>query len=186
MLIQEILENGLRPVGQPEFDALASRAGEKKMRLFHELFYKVRSEMLESDRESWLRLNRIYPHMVAAFSLFSADAPVFILSTKKPEFIAEILSAEKISLADERIIYSGAEKKMNIVKDVCVRGGFSRATFIDDQIDHLARLDSADGGLIRSFLASWGYVKPEWLHEPLQVPVLTPEEFLVLVRREYA
>jgi phosphoglycolate phosphatase-like HAD superfamily hydrolase len=115
MLIQEILDKGERATSQSEFDAIAHAAGEEKMKLFHELFYQARAEMLEKDRKSWLSLNRIYQHVVAVFSRLPHGASVYILSTKKPEFIAEILAAKDISLPRERILYSGSERKLDIV-----------------------------------------------------------------------
>ncbi len=193
MLIQEMLDKGESASRQPEFDALARAAGDQKMRLFHDLFYQARSEMLEKDRESWLGLNRIYPHVADAFSRFARGVPVYILSTKKPEFIAEILSSKGISMPREKILYSGSGKKLEIVAQVGTKGGFSQTTFIDDQIDHLlceeaSHPDAALKGLprIRPLLATWGYVKEDWLREPLRVPTVNPREFLALVQREFA
>ena len=189
MLIQEMLEKGESASRQFEFDALARGAGDEKLRLFHDLFYKARAEMLQKDRQSWLAMNRIYPHVAAALSRLPAGAPVYILSTKKPEFIAEVLSAKGFELPRERILYSGSEKKLAIVSNVGREGGFAEATFVDDQIDHLLCEEAAPPDVtrrsaprIRTFLASWGYVKEEWLREPLRVPVLTPQEFPALVR----
>jgi len=192
MLIQEMLDTGQNASRQSEFDAIARVAGDDKMRLFNELFYKARAGMLERDRESWLGLNRIYPHVAAAFSFLSGSAPVFILSTKKPEFIAEILSAKAISLPRDRILYSGSRRKLDMVAKVSEEGGFSRATFVDDQIDHLLCEEAAIPDAtrrpptIKALLATWGYVKEEWLQEPLRVPTVTAQEFLSLVRREFA
>ena len=192
MLIQEMLDKGTGASSQSEFDALARRAGEQKVRLFHELFYKARSEMLEKDRESWLSLNRIYPHVMSAFSIFSSGAPVYVLSTKKAEFIAEILSARGVAMRRDRILYSGSEKKVDIVARVSAEGGFAETMFVDDQIDHLLREGAAvgretdNGTRIKVFLATWGYVKEEWLREPRRVPAITPEEFLALVQREFS
>jgi phosphoglycolate phosphatase-like HAD superfamily hydrolase len=189
MLIQEMLDRGESASRQSEFDALARAAGEEKLRLFHDLFYKARGELLETDRQSWLAMNKIYPHVASALSRLPAEAPIYILSTKKPEFIAEVLSAKGIELPRKRILYSGSERKLAIVEELGRAGGFAEATFVDDQIDHLlceeaAHPDIPRKGLprIRTFLASWGYVKDEWLRDPLRVPVLTPPEFPALVR----
>jgi phosphoglycolate phosphatase-like HAD superfamily hydrolase len=189
MLIQEMLDRGESAASQSEFDALARAAGDEKLRLFHDLFYKARAEMLEKDRQSWLAMNRIYPHVAAFFYRLPVGAPVYILSTKKPEFIAEVLSAKGIELPRERILYSGSEKKLAIVTNVGREGGFTETTFVDDQIDHLLCEEAAPPDFtrrsiprIRTFLASWGYVKEEWLREPLRVPVLTPAEFPALVQ----
>ena len=193
VLIQEILDEGRSVSRQSEFDATAREAGGEKLLLFHELFYKARTELLESGRQSWLAMNRIYPHMAAAFSRLSVRAPVYILSTKKAEFIAEILTAKRIDLPRERIIYSGSERKLDIVARVSREGGYTEAIFVDDQIDHLlceeagvADFTERNRPRIRTLLATWGYVKEEWLQVPLRVPTLTPQEFLALVQREFA
>ncbi len=191
MVIQEILDRGGSASRQDEFDALARSAGPEKLKLFHDLFYQARAHMLEKDRPSWLALNRIYPHMAKALSRLSPNAPVYILSTKKPEFIAEILTANGIGMPRERILYSGSERKMDIVAQVGARGSYRETTFVDDQIDHLVSGDGAagtagNGSRIRVYLATWGYVKDEWLREPLRVPIITPGEFVSLVQREFA
>lgn len=190
MLIQEILEKGGFVSRQEEFDAIARAAGEKKLALFHELFYKARAELLAKDRGAWLAMNRIYPHVASAFALLPAAAPVYILSTKKPDFIAEILSANHISMPLERILYSGSERKMDIVTSIRAESAKSEAVFIDDQIDHLAQPETAGPGAsptrIRVYLATWGYVQEDWLREPLRVPTITPQGFLSLIRREYS
>ena len=188
VLIQEILEKGGMVAGQEDFDAMARQAGPDKLRNFHELFYKARTELLENDRPSWLGLNRIYPHVVSAFQHISPGAPVSILSTKKPDFIAEILTAKGIRVPREKIRYSAREKKLDIVAEVAEESGSGDAVFIDDQIDHLLGRSERPGELprIEVFLATWGYVQDDWLREPLRVPIITPEEFVSLVRREYS
>ncbi len=192
MLIQEILDTGRGVSQQAEFDAMARGAGDEKLKLFHDLFYQARAEMLEKDRRSWLALNRIYAHVTTAFSSLSPAAAVYVLSTKKPEFIAEILAANGISLRRERILYSGSQRKMEIVERIREQGGFPRSTFVDDQIDHLVPGDgpagalAGDGERIRVYLATWGYIKEEWLREPLRVPTITPAQFVSLVQREFA
>ena len=126
MLIQEILEQGGTSSRQSEFDAFARAAGERKMKLFHDLFYQARGELLEKDRQSWLAMNRIYPHVVSAFERIPSGAPVYILSTKKPDFIAEILTAKSIRMPRDRILYSGNEPKMDIVERLGAESGSIR------------------------------------------------------------
>jgi hypothetical protein len=43
------------------------------------------------------------------------------------------------------------------------------AFFVDDQLDHL--VVAGRNPAVKPFLASWGYVKNEWLHQK-EVPVL--------------
>ena len=52
--------------------------------------------------------------------------------------------------------------------------------FIDDQIDYLLGLDDPR---IEGRLASWGYVRPEWLVPPLRARPIDPDGLLALVSR---
>lgn len=183
LIIQEVLAAGTSVSDQAEFDELARRAGAEKRALFRELFYQERSEMLAKDRESWLALNRVYPHVKKAFGLLAHGAPVFVLSTKKPQFIAEILAANHIELPRERILFSDGEPKLAETEKLRVAGGFQGAILVEDQIDHLR---GNKNPRVRALLAAWGYVQEEWLKAPLAAPIITAEGFLALVEKEFS
>jgi phosphoglycolate phosphatase-like HAD superfamily hydrolase len=182
VIIQEMLAAGASVNDQAGFDAAVQRAGAEKRALFKDLFYGARAELLEKDRKSWLALNRIYPHMAAAFARLPRGAPVRILSTKRPRFIVEILAAHRIEMADRHIIQSEEEPKLAAVERLRAEGPFETAIFMEDQIDHLRGNRNAR---IRGYLAAWGYVKEEWLRDPATAPFLTPTGFLGLVEQEY-
>ena len=179
IVIQDLLWTGQEVRDQKGFDDAAHRAGTENRATFRRLFYQARTELLESDRAGWLGLNRIYPHMEEAFALLPPDAPLFILSTKKPRFIAEVLAAHGITIAEERILLSESEPKLATVERIRKQGGFREAILVEDQIDAI-KGNSNDA--IRVYLARWGYVKAEWLIPPLAVPVLGPEEFLAMIK----
>jgi hypothetical protein len=120
--------------------------------------------------------------MIAAFSLLLPAAPFYILSTKKASFIAETLAAHDIRVSSQRILFSDAEPKLVTVERLLREGGFEAAFFVEDQID--AILGNANPR-IQVRLATWGYVRKEWLTPPLAVPIITPEGFLDLVKKEY-
>ncbi len=183
LIIQEILSTGSAVQDQAEFDELSRRAGAEKRALFRELFYKERSEMLAKDRVSWLALNRVYPHMKKAFSLLGHDAPLYILSTKEPQFIVEILSANQIELPRERVLESSAEPKLSATDRLRAEGGFRGAILVEDQVDHLR---GNQYPCVRGLLAAWGYVKEAWLKEPAAAPIITAEGFLALVANEFS
>jgi phosphoglycolate phosphatase-like HAD superfamily hydrolase len=183
LIIQEALADSSSVKDQAEFDELARRAGEKKRAVFRELFYRERSEMLARDRDSWLALNRVYPHMKRALGRLAPGAPVFILSTKRPQFIAEILSANHIELPRERILFSDAEPKLAAAERLRAEGGFQGAILVEDQIDHLR---GNENPRVRGLLAAWGYVQEEWLRPPLAAPLITAEGFLALVEKEFS
>jgi phosphoglycolate phosphatase-like HAD superfamily hydrolase len=182
LLIQEMLLNSVTVHDQRGFDAAARDAGAEKMHVFHDLYYKARTALLERDRAAWLAMNRIYPHMVEAFSLLLPSAPFFILSTKKPAFITEVLDAHQIHVAPERILFCDHEPKLPMVEKLRKSGGFTEAWFIEDQIDAIR---TNANPRIHVALAAWGYVRQEWLAAPRAVTVLSPEDFLALVGKLY-
>jgi phosphoglycolate phosphatase-like HAD superfamily hydrolase len=181
MLIQEILHEGKTVSDQSGFDELIAAAGPEKMRLFRELFTKARTDLLARDREFWLSLNPVYPHILTMFARLPQEAPVHILSTKKAQFIAEILMHAQIRLPAGHIHESAAREKLARVEALRVEGGFPRAVFVDDQIDHLKENTNPN---VEVFLASWGYVKPEWLTGG-KIPVMAPADLMAFIEREY-
>ena len=180
VLIQEILARGTRVADQASFDAAARKEGEAVRERYRELFYQARSDHLRRDRAGWLALNRVYPHMKLALSRLPSSAPPFVLSTKKPPFIAEILAANGVGIPPERIIWSDAEPKLHTAARLRDQAGCPEAVFIEDQVDAIQ--GNADPR-IRPYLATWGYVKKEWLSGS-EVALLTPDDFLKLVERE--
>jgi phosphoglycolate phosphatase-like HAD superfamily hydrolase len=182
LLIQEMLASGTSVHDQNGFDEAAREAGAEKMSLFRELYYEARTALLHEDRDSWIAMNRIYPHMIAAFSLLLPAAPFYILSTKKPSFIAETLAAHHIKVPAPRILFTDREPKLETVERLLCEEGFPAAFFVEDQIDAIR---GNSNPRIQVRLATWGYVRQEWLVPPLAVPLITPEGFLSFVQKEY-
>jgi len=180
MLIQEILHEGMTVTDQQSFDRLVREAGPEKMAGFKELFVTARTDLMERDRSFWMSLNRIYPHMLDAFARLPVDAPVHILSTKMPLFIAEILAHAQIQFPPHRIHEAQSNDKLTTVELLRAEGAFRKAIFVDDQIDYLRGNTTA----VEAYLASWGYVKQEWLAADSGVHVITPTSFLTLIERE--
>ncbi len=182
VLIQEILQSDVRVADQAAFDALRLEAGHEKRDRFKELFNQARTDLLAKDRQFWLSLNRIYPHMLAAFAHLPRKAPVHILSTKAPEFIAEILEYAQIRIPRDRILQSPLDRKLPIVEELRSTEGCERAIFIDDQIDYLL---GSRFPRIEAYLASWGYVKEEWLTGKLPVSIIGSDDLMRLIEKEF-
>ncbi len=188
VLIQEILERGLAVSDQAGFDKV-SRDGGMASR-YRELFYRAREEFLKRDRAAWLALNRVYPHVKRALGRLPASAALSVLSTKKPPFIAEILSANGILIPERQIVWSADEPKLSVVGRLLRAAGRDEAVFVEDQVDAIAGNTDLR---IRVYLATWGYVKREWLEtdgagnsRSVGVPLLTPSGFEQLVQTELA
>ena len=162
LLLHEILDAGVRCASQREFDQILKDSGQELSDLFHEYFYQVRDDLLEKQREYWLSLNKLYKPLIPHMSGWAASPRVYILSTKKAEFIREILLFNGINWPLERIIYSSNRSKNEIICQTVSENNASDAFFIDDQIDHFKGIDDPR---ISTALAVWGYIQQEWLHQ---------------------
>jgi phosphoglycolate phosphatase-like HAD superfamily hydrolase len=182
LLIHELIDEGVAVCDQAQFDEMARRAGLEKMARFRELFYRGRMMLLRKDRDAWMSMNRIYPPARTALES-AVGKPLFILSTKRPEFIQEILSHAGMQVPGDRILHSGDDRKLPIVERVRSEGDFERAVFVDDQVDHL--LDNPFPR-VSVYLASWGYVASEKAARNAGIPVLAGEDLPGLVGRTLA
>jgi len=175
VLLQQCVASGARISSQADFDRMEEQAGRNRMEELHRLFYAARKEILDQDRPYWVTLNKPYDGLVPALHGAAPHAAVHIISTKKSEYIAEILASWGIAWPFERLHYSGTDDKGEIISGV-LDGAAQGALLVDDQIDHLQRLK----GGIEGRLASWGYVKPEWLSQD-QIPVIALTDLIALL-----
>jgi phosphoglycolate phosphatase-like HAD superfamily hydrolase len=181
ILIQELIAGEITIRSQADFDGQLRRRGEQELNRFRESFYAARRDLLMHDREYWLGLNRLYPHVVPCLRQWVCSPALYILSTKRADYIAEILLANRIPLDPERVLDCEAKEKKNTILRTLALRGSEKALFIDDQIDHLAS-DSARDPRITPCLASWGYVQQQWLEDPRGIEVLHPNQFAERVR----
>jgi hypothetical protein len=65
-----------------------------------------------------------------------------------------------------------------MIRDLLGSTGIESAVFVDDQVDHFAgaRAWPRDRGSIDCRLASWGYVRTEWLTGSEDYRVIGPQE----------
>jgi phosphoglycolate phosphatase-like HAD superfamily hydrolase len=155
---------------QAEFDAALAARGPEGMQRLKDVFYQARGDLLASDRPYWLALNRVYPHLERPLAAVASRPDTVVLSTKKSEFIVEILAANGVDIPLERVLYTGARAKVDIITAMLEEG--DRALLIDDQIDHLL---ACRDPRIDVRLALWGYIKPEWLEQHPDMPRVSAE-----------
>jgi phosphoglycolate phosphatase-like HAD superfamily hydrolase len=179
VICQEILDRGVEISSQGDFDRYTLPRGAPALAHLREQFYAARAALLQRDRAYWIRLNRLYPWVGEYLPRWAVSPCVYILSTKRPEFIDEILSAAGILFPRDRILCSGKTEKGVRIEELLSSLGSESALIVDDQIDHLAAI-LGTSHRIEVSLAAWGYVKPEWLREA-SVPVVHMYEIGALV-----
>jgi hypothetical protein len=171
LFIQEIIEQGIAISGQEDFDDYCGKGGEGKAGLFGRLFYKARSMLLREDRKYWMSLNPIYAHMFRPLRKAISSPRLYIISTKRRDFIRAIFQYWKISVRPGHVIDSGREKKLSIISAILDKRNMKRAIFVEDQIDHLVH--NPDERIV-PLLAVWGYIQKEWCEK--EMSVITEEE----------
>ena len=176
ILIQELIASGSTIESQQEFDDRLAKRDELWITRSRESFYAGRRDFLMKDRKYWIGLNRLYPHTVPCLKKWVSSQSLYILSTKKAEFIIEILTSKGISMDPNRVLSCEAKEKKTTILRTLASQGSQRALFIDDQIDHLAPASTRDPR-ITGCLASWGYVQQRWLEDSRGVEVLHPNQF---------
>jgi phosphoglycolate phosphatase-like HAD superfamily hydrolase len=182
ILSQELINNQISIQSQKQFDAQLAERGEHTMARYKELFYTARHDFLVNDRRYWIGLNKIYPHVYQPLRGWAASPCLYILSTKRTDYIVEILEAKHIRMDPRRVLSCGAKEKKEVILRTLDERGCTNALFIDDQIDHLTA-DWARDPRIIGCLASWGYVKAHWLEEPRDIEVLHPDRLAEKVDR---
>ena len=180
VLIQDLIARNRPVTSQTEFDSHIQTAGVQTMQRFKTLFYEARSQLLDIDPDYWMSLNRIYPHMLDGLRAVSGSDLLYVISTKKAAFIARLLISNGVPFDTSRIIYSGSTRKLSIISsvlDTLKTLKHRKAVLVDDQIDHL--LGNTDPR-IQCLLATWGFIKKEWLN---QAETVDPTEMAWLLKR---
>jgi phosphoglycolate phosphatase-like HAD superfamily hydrolase len=185
IILQECIFKRIPLTNQDDFDRVRGALTDKTIQMYRDYFYSARTELLEEDRITWLRLNPLFPQISKFVDRIAASDQSHIISTKKVQFIAKVLQASGISWPSERIHCSGDEQKPAFIKKVMEKTDYNRALFFDDQIDHFKSNNREYYTVITGYLPVWGYVKSEWLTrealDPLGVKAIDADEFYELM-----
>lgn len=154
LLVHELISEGISVAAQGEFDAAADRAGQEKLAIFDSLLYAVREELVADNIDFWLPLHRPFGSLVGPLRAASSNPKVWIVSTKRSEFIARILHYWQIDWDASRIVLPVRMTKIDKIGLMMREHGYSTGLFVDDQPDHL-RCDPAGG--VECRLAEWAY-----------------------------
>ena len=153
LVVHEWAAQGRVPEDQLAFDASLDEKGSAVMAQLKKRLYDVRDRLLEAHLSRWLSWNPLYPGMAQALAQQVNNPSVWVLSTKKAEFIVQILAHHGVSWPLERTLYTGSQKKLDMIEQ---RVPGKASLLIDDQVDHLD-FDHPD---CDCRLALWGYVSP--------------------------
>lgn len=140
---------------QSGFDRFAQAHRDRRDPYF-DLFYQVRKHAADSDPAGWAELSPLYPGMGEFLTSFPEDR-LTIVTTKKAEYAAIILSHNDVRIGEDRIFQATeAHPKQDILVRLAENRGVAPSVFcfVDDQVDTLFNIRPTG---VRCFLAEWGY-----------------------------
>lgn len=152
VLVHEMIAHGISAGSQAEFDTVAERAGSEKMATFDSLLYAVREDLVARQIDFWLPLHRLYGSLGASLQSVAANPQVWIVSTKRSEFIVKILEHWEIDWERSRIVLPVGTTKIDLIGSIMREHDYSTGIFVDDQPDHLR---CKPGGGLECRLAEW-------------------------------
>lgn len=179
LLIHSLIRDGVTISNQTEFDEAIKRAGSELMAEFRSLIYQVREKSVQDDLLSWLRLHTPFPGLRDPLGAIASNPLVWIVSTKRPDYIVRILDGWGIRWPESRILQSSMQVKRELIRVTMAAHGATSGVFVDDQRDHL-RCEGVPELSCR--LAEWGYVARDWIDDQSLDPI-TLEAFVELLRR---
>ena len=173
MLLQHIIWEGGELHNQDDFERALSVTPDAVLQQWREWLYQVREEIRAEDHAQQLRLQPLYPGMRELLIKLSSAAGVIILSTKRADFIAGILSHNHVPWDNQHILSVHKESKIEALQRLREESRKAHRsthadspqpliTFIDDHLPHLLSQEEAQAHGMRCLLATWGYVVPEW------------------------
>jgi phosphoglycolate phosphatase-like HAD superfamily hydrolase len=156
IFLQEIIALDLEIKNQNDFDRFVAVRPPETKKEYKKIFYEVRSSSLARNPERWYSLNPIYPHMIDPLKAYAEKPGLRILSTKRSDFITKIFERTGIRIGPDRILFAGEkEKKLEVVTRFLEEKAGEKATFVDDQADHLK---GNTDPRITVCLPLWGYI----------------------------
>ena len=122
------------------------------------LFGATRDLWIDDDLNDWVEMNPLFSGVTEKLqNLGKRDW--YIITTKQEHFVKQVLSANQIQLADERIF--GLDRKMSkeaILTDLVKRHTPASIYFVEDRLPTLINvLNNRELKSVKLFFALWGY-----------------------------
>jgi len=165
---------------QEDFDAFKQQHARLQSDFFR-LFYSERERLSAEQRALWLSLLPLYEGVHDLLADYRKKENLYIISTRKAEYTAQILSDNGIQFDSSHLFFANEKhSKPTIISELLRENQVTsdRFYFVDDQIDNL--LKTAPVG-IHCLMAEWGYHNEHQhaLAKKEGLRVLTLPEFVV-------
>ena len=123
------------------------------------LFGETRDVWIENDLTDWVNMNPLFPGIAAKLRRLGQEHTWYIITTKQERFVKQILKANAIELADERIF--GLDRNMSkpeVLKDLLIAHPDQALYFTEDRLPTLLNvLKHEELTPVKLIFALWGY-----------------------------
>ena len=123
------------------------------------LFGETRDVWIENDLADWVNMNPLFPGIAAKLRQLGQEHTWYIITTKQERFVKQILKANAIELADERIF--GLDRNMSkpeVLKDLLLAHPNQTVYFAEDRLPTLLNVMKHEAlADVKLIFALWGY-----------------------------
>ncbi|MEQ1638928.1 MAG: HAD family hydrolase [Methylococcales bacterium] len=124
-----------------------------------QLFGETRDAWIEADLADWINMNPLFSGVTEKLHALSQQHYWYVVTTKQERFIKQILKANAIDLADERIF--GMDRNMSkveVMKTLLKYHPNESLTFVEDRLPALLDVQkNAELAKVKLIFALWGY-----------------------------
>ncbi len=174
---QDILENYSKKTGQTLIES------GKEIDCLKQLFGETRDVWIKRDLNEWVDMNPLFPGVVDKLRRLEQHAHWYVVTTKQERFVTQILQANGIELANDRIF--GLDRNMNKVKvltELLAKHPQAEIYFVEDRLPTLINVLAAKQlESINVSLADWGYNTVQDIESAQRksIKIIGIEKFLV-------
>lgn len=123
------------------------------------LFGETRDNWIANDLTEWVMMNPLFAGVAAKLRKLGQQYPWYVVTTKQERFVKQILKANAIELADERIF--GLDRNMSkveVLKGLLKNHPDETIYFVEDRLPALLDvLKTGELASVKLILALWGY-----------------------------
>ena len=148
---------------QQQFDSYLD-FNEDRRENYRRLFYAERVRLQESNRESWLDLNPLYPGVASFLRGLLNPASTFVVTTKDLASVRLIFERHAIAVPDENLFQCTRDYRKPKILDKIAREqeiAQGHLHFVDDHVATVLEVKRNSGATC--YCATWGYNTPNQL-----------------------
>ena len=127
------------------------------------LFGATRDNWIANDLPDWIAMNPLFAGVKEKLQAIGQTHTWYVITTKQERFVKQILTANAIDLAEDRIF--GLDRNMSkpeVLKELLTVHPKQRIEFVEDRLPTLLNVQKQpELSEVKLLFATWGYNTPE-------------------------